>query len=123
MNPHICFAGCAREAVEFYQSVFGGEAHFVLVGDRDHFGLPPEAIFHAELRSEHYTLLAADGPEAQAGRISLHVLCTDREELERYFAGLSAGVSVHCTICEAFGGLFAMVSDRFGVSWYLTLTE
>ncbi len=125
MNAHIAFPGNAREALTFYQAVFGGEVHFHTVGDRQHDGLPEDAIFHAELQGVGFLMMAADTPEnldslVQSPRISLHVSCTCKAELEQYFSGLSEGGSVHCEVGPAFGSLFAMVTDRYGVSWYLT---
>lgn len=124
MNPHIVFPGCAQEALRFYQAVFGGEAQFFEVGEREHTGLPKDAIFHSELKGGNFRLMVADSPPSITGdRVRLHVECADRGELERYFAALSEGGSVHCEICAAFGGLFAMTTDRYGISWFLTLPD
>ncbi len=125
MNAHIAFPGNAREALTFYQAVFGGEIHFHTVGDRQHDGLPEDAIFHAELHGDGFSMMAADAPGnadslVQSPRISLHVSCISKAELEQYLSCLSEVGSVHCGVGPAFGGLFAMVTDRFGVSWYLT---
>lgn len=120
MNPHIVFAGDTQEALGFYQSVFGGELEVVLIGDRDHDGLPPEAVFHADLRGEKFRLMGADGRVAERGGFSMHVLCDDKAELERYFHALEDRGSVHCSVCEAFGGWYGQVTDRFGIQWFLT---
>ncbi len=121
MNPHITFGGNAREALAFYQALFGGESEVVLVGDRDGIDLPKDAIFHADLNGGDFRLMVADGPSTDLGRIALHILCEDRDEIDRYHKALAEGGSVHCDLGPAFGGLFSMVTDRFGVSWFLTL--
>ena len=121
MNPHITFAGNAREAVAFYQSLFGGESEVFAVGDRADSGLPKDAVFHADLKGTNFRLMAADGSAKDASRISLHIHCDDKDEMERFHKALSDGGSVHSEIGPAFGGLFSMVTDRFGVSWFLTL--
>jgi len=127
MNPHLVFPGCAREALQFYQAVFGGEAEFFEVGDREHTGLPKDAIFHSELRGDNFRLMAADAAPGEGStggdRVRLHIECGDKDELERTFAALSEGGAVHCEICAAFGGLFAMTTDRYGISWFLTLPD
>ena len=37
--PHLNFRGQAREALEFYRSVFGGQLNVITYGD---FGMPAE---------------------------------------------------------------------------------
>lgn len=123
INPQITYDGNAREALDFYQGLFGGESEVIPVGDRDHLGLRKDAVFHSDLKGSNYRLMAADAPPSEAGRISLHILCEDRDEIERYFEALADGGSVHCALCAAFGGLFATVTDRFGVNWFLTLPD
>ena len=120
MNPHIVFPGNAREAFGFYQSVFGGELEVILVGDRDFDGLPADAVFHADLKSGNFRLMGADGRPSGNDAVSMHVLCEDKEELEQFFGALSAQGKIHCSVCEAFGGWYAQVTDQFGLQWFLT---
>lgn len=123
LNPHLAFTGNAREAICFYRDVFGGELKLFPVGDRNHLGLPADAVFHADLEGPNFRIMAADAPSAGPGRVSLHVVCEDREEIERLLAELSQGGTVHCALGQAFGGLFSMVEDRFGIGWFLTLPD
>jgi PhnB protein len=52
LNPYLTFNGDAREAMEFYRSVFGGELNLNTFGD---FGTPDAAlkdkIMHAQLET------------------------------------------------------------------------
>ena len=64
LNPYISFAGDARQAMEFYQSVFGGELRISTFGE---FGAQdaPEAdkIMHSQLETDNgFTLMASDTP-------------------------------------------------------------
>ena len=122
LSPHLTFPGTARDALHFYQSVFGGEASFIPVGDRQGTGLGPDAIFHSELKGHSFSIMAADGATVGIGHPSIHIECEEEFELERYFSALSDGGSVHCDICTAFGGLYAEATDRFGIRWFLTLS-
>jgi PhnB protein len=122
LNPHLTFDGDAREAMSFYQTVFGGELSLVPMGEREDTGLPADAIFHSELKGHHFSIMAADRPVAKSIGTSLHVHCENESELKKYFAALCEGGSIHCEICLAFGGLYAEVTDRFGLHWYLTLS-
>lgn len=123
LDPHIRFDGSAREALGLYRAIFGGDATLVEVGDRPETGLPPEAVFHAELRCNGFTLLLADQSspvQRVSDRISLHVRCEDATEIQRFTAGLAEGGTIRCDLGPAFGGLYAEVMDRFGIHWFLT---
>ena len=62
LNPYLTFNGDAREAMEFYRSVFGGELQLTTFAE---FGAPDPAIadkiMHANLHTPAgYTLMASD---------------------------------------------------------------
>src|SRR5690349_15568635 len=62
LNPYLTFNGNAREAMEAYQSIFGGELRVNTFGE---FGNPDESIkdrvMHAMLETpQGYTLMASD---------------------------------------------------------------
>src|SRR4051812_22615460 len=65
LNPYLTFDGTARQAMEFYQSVFGGELKVNTFGE---FGVPDPAmkdlVMHANLDTpQGYRLMASDlGP-------------------------------------------------------------
>ena len=64
LNPYINFDGNAREAMEFYRDVFGGELTINTFGE---YGADDPAIadgtMHARLEAPNgFTLMASDGP-------------------------------------------------------------
>jgi PhnB protein len=68
LNPYISFRGTAREAMEFYQSVFGGELDLSTFSD---FQMPgsartrPNLIMHGQLEAPGgMTLMGADTPRS-----------------------------------------------------------
>jgi PhnB protein len=121
LNPHLTFPGFAREAMNFYQTVFGGVLSLVPLGERQDSGLPPDALFHSELKGHHFSIMAADSPSVLSIQAALNIQCDDESEIKKHFVALAEGGSIHCEICPAFGGLYAEVTDRFGVRWFLTL--
>ena len=66
LNPYLNFDGNAREAIEFYQGVFGGELNVMAFGDMgmtEHEGrpIPADGVMHGQLTTpEGFTLMAAD---------------------------------------------------------------
>lgn len=120
INAHLGMAGNASEAIGLYKELFGGTSVVHLVGDRPETGLPADAVFHSDLRGDAYRLMVADLGPSSPLIVSLHVQCDDGRELQRYYEVLAAGGNVHCGLGKAFGGLYAKVTDRFGVTWHLT---
>lgn len=130
LNPYLNFRGNAREAIEFYHSVFGGE---LTVGTFAEFGAaedPSEAdqVMHAQLSSPGgLTLMAADAParfELTVGdNISVSLSGDDDAELSGYFAKLSEGGKVDEPLVKApWGDRFGMLTDRFGIHWLVNIT-
>jgi PhnB protein len=62
--PYLSFRDDAREAMEFYHSIFGGELTLGTFGDFDASENPVEAqkIMHGHLASGHLNLMGADTP-------------------------------------------------------------
>ena len=97
LNPYISFKDNARQALEFYRSVFGGELSMMTFGE---MGMPdaPEAdkIMHGMLETDSgYTLMAADTPpgmEHNPGKnISVSLSGDDGDLLRGYWDQLSNG--------------------------------
>jgi PhnB protein len=130
LNPYLSFDGNARDAMEFYKGVFGGELTVMTYGDMgatEHDGQPihADAVMHAQLTSsENFTLMASDhagaGDVTPNGHISLS---GDEEELLRgYFDLLATGGTVDVPLEKApWGDSFGQVKDKFGVNWLVNI--
>jgi PhnB protein len=144
--PHLNFHGQAREALEFYRSVFGGQLSIATYGD---LGLPPglpdaEAVVFGQVVADSgFRIMAYDVPTqgrssvpdpagaAPATRRDNGMTLTSQaffvsvrggtvEEIDPLWDGLSAGA----TVIEAYGPspwapAYGMLTDRFGVTWVL----
>jgi PhnB protein len=132
LNPYISFQGNAREAMEFYESVFGGKLELTTFKEG---GMPatPETenhIMHAMLVSDGgLTLMGSDAPEVggytyQKGtNISISLSGDNEAELTGYFEKLSAGGEVAEPLVKApWGDTFGMVTDKFGIFWMVNIT-
>jgi PhnB protein len=100
LNPYIGFSGNAREAMEFYRGVFGGELAVDTYGGSG-MAAPghEDKVMHAQLETPSgYTLMASDAPpgmEATRGNdISMSLSGDDADDLRGYFAKLSEGGAV-----------------------------
>ena len=130
LNPYITFAGNAREAMEFYKSVFGGELTLNTFGESGGMEGPgADQIMHASLDSDRgFTLMASDpapGSEHPSGNnISISLSGDDGEELRGYWDKLSDGGTVTVPFeKQMWGDEFGMCVDRFGVSWMVNISQ
>ena len=125
---HINLRGDARAALEFYQSVFGGNLVAVTYQDAHNVQNPDEAnqIMWGEVVSDDgFHVMAYDVPSATAydqGEIAYFVSVrgTTSEEIAAYWDKLSAKGTVKAPLAPAgFSPLYGMVTDQFGVTWVL----
>ncbi len=130
LNPYLNFPGTAREAMEFYRSVFGGTLNINTFGE---LGNPDTAvadkIMHAQLETDRgYTLMASDlapGMEHRPGEnITISLSGDDVDELRGYWEKLTADGTVTMPLeKQVWGDEFGMCTDRFGVPWMVNITQ
>jgi PhnB protein len=130
LNPYLNFSGNAKEAMEFYKSVFGGTLNvntFGEYGEQD----PDLAdkVMHAQLETDDgFTLMASDPPpgmEVQTGNnMAISLSGDDAEALRGYWDKLTAGGNIQMPLeKQMWGDTFGMCSDKFGLPWMVNVTE
>ncbi|AVZ71204.1 hypothetical protein SLUN_02080 [Streptomyces lunaelactis] len=131
LNPYVSFAGDAKQAMEFYEGVFGGTLTVNTFGD---FGseAPPgyaDKIMHGQLETPSgFTLMGADNPpgtEHKPGNnFAVSLSGDDADELRGYWEKLSAGGNVSVPLeKQMWGDVFGMCTDKFGIGWMVNITE
>jgi PhnB protein len=133
LDPYIFFKGNAREAMEFYKSVFGGKLDVNEYTDKDLEMMPgtPEEkeamkgkLMHAMLDGD-VRLMASDSTNAndKAAKIELSLSGEDEATLRKYWDGLSAGGKVTMPLDKApWGDTFGMLTDKYDISWMVNVT-
>jgi PhnB protein len=129
LDPYLNFRGNAREAMEFYRGIFGGELTIATFKDYHASADPSEddLVMHADLRgADGIRFMAADVPtrmEYRPGSNFAMSLSGDSEaELRRMFERLSDGGTVTMPLEKAaWGDTFGMCTDRFGVAWLVDI--
>src|SRR5689334_17137421 len=96
LNPYIGFGDNARQALEFYRDVFGGELALSTFGEFGQDGPASELIMHGQLDSPSgYTIMASDTPPGmerqQGSAITVSLSGDDADELRGYWDKLSGG--------------------------------
>ena len=131
LQPYLNFDGNAREAMEFYRSVFGGEfssavpfrefpVEGLTISDEDqdklmHIALP---IGEDEVLMASDTLPSLGQKLVQGNNNYITIVPADRDEADRLFNALSEGGEVEMPIGDqAWGDYFGSFKDKFGVMW------
>jgi PhnB protein len=129
LNPYLNFDGAARQAMEFYRDVFGGELTLTTFGEFGAGdGADADKVMHGQLQTGGgYTIMGADVPghmeyERPAGfAVSLS---GDDSALRGYFEKLSAGGAVTMPLAkQAWGDEFGMLTDQFGIQWMVNIGQ
>jgi len=130
LNPYLSFNGNARQAMEFYASVFGGNLTFSTFAD---FGAKdsPDAdrIMHGVLETDaDYTIMGADITSdmeyhPMAG-FSVSLSGDDADALRGYWEKLSASGAMTMPLQkQVWGDEFGMCVDGYGVSWLVNISQ
>lgn len=144
-TTHLNFCGDAREALEFYQSAFGGHT---VINTYAEFGMPAElpgadnVVFGLVVAENGFRVMGYDIPGQTGGSIAgggstrreNNTTVTDQalfvsigsdslDELRDYWDRLAEGaIIVEPLAASAWSPGFGMLTDRFGVTWSLSVT-
>lgn len=130
MNPYVSFKDNARDAMKFYQGVFGGKLTMQTFKEFHASQNPSEdnLIMHAELETENgIKLMASDSPARMeyhpGNNFSISLSGDNESELKGYFQKLAAGGVVTMPLEKAiWGDTFGMCTDKFGVAWLVNIS-
>ena len=130
LNPYLGFRDSARQAMEFYQSVFGGELTLSTFAEMHASEDPAEQdkIMHGMLTSPNgLVLMGADTPNSMdytpGDNFSVSLSGNDEAELRGFWDALADGATITMPLNKApWGDTFGMCTDKFGVSWLVNIS-
>ena len=129
LNPYVNFKGDAREALEFYKTVFGGSLELTTYkegGMTEHQAVPDQIMHGLLITDNGMTLMCADTPDgmpySKGTNISLSLSGDNEAELTGYYNKLVDGGVVAEPLAKApWGDTFGMVTDKFGIFWMVNI--
>lgn len=131
--PYYAFAGNARQAMEFYQSIFGGELRVLTFGQMGAPDLPAgmeELLAHGHLHggvielacSDHVERFMGQEPYGIGNHLSLSLWGDDVEEGRSYFEKLSEGGTINMPFeKQMWGDTYGHMTDKFGMVWSINV--
>ncbi len=141
VQPYLFFNGRCEEAAEFYRQTLGAEVTMMMrFSEMPEFGadaVTPESghmvpdsghkIMHMSLQIGDITVMASDGmgdggPKFEG--FSLSLTTADEAEAKRLFDLLAEGGQIKMPLSPTFWSpCFGSVTDKFGVSWLVTMVS
>lgn len=131
LNPYLTFDGNAKEAMEFYRDIFGGELSISTFGEFSAPDMPaapnPDGVMHARLETDSgFTLMGADTPTGEAVQVgnafTISLSGDDVDELQRYWDRLSESGQVNQPLeKQMWGDYYGDLVDRFGIRWMVNI--
>ena len=129
LAPYINFQGRAREAMEHYHKVLGGELELFASDEqgRPKPAAPGDRIMFAQLESDGVVIVASDGrpnhPATVGEHIGLSLRGSDRARLTSAFEGLADGGQVAMPLIDQPWGSAGWLKDKFGITWNVDIQE
>ncbi|MCW0214850.1 MAG: VOC family protein [Pseudonocardia sp.] len=127
-TTHLNFRGDAREALEFYRSVFDGELVVITYAQMGDVPDPAEAdqvVWGQVTAPNGFRVMAFDVPAARPWSrgddpFFLSVRGDDAGEIAALWAKLTDGAAIKVPLEPSrWAPLYGMLTDRFGVTWVL----
>ncbi|HEY6742972.1 MAG TPA: VOC family protein [Lapillicoccus sp.] len=129
LNPYLQFSDNAAEALDFYQSVLGGEVVVSRFKEYGTEGADGDLVMHGQLETDAgFTIMAADTPSFMSARakesnITVSLSGDDSDALRRYWQGLSDGANVSTPLeKQMWGDEFGQLTDKYGVGWLVNIS-
>jgi len=130
LNPYVSFRDNAREALEFYKDVFGGNLSINTFGEYGDPNAPgANNVMHGQLETDRgFTLMGSDTPPGMdfnpGNNITISLSGDDEQELRGYWEKLTEGANVTMPLeKQMWGDVYGQCTDKFGVQWMVDIGQ
>ena len=130
LGNYINFAGRAREAMEFYHKVLGG--NLILQTLNEHGAYKPagpgDSIVNSRLEVDGAVIIDVDGHPDYPAKVGENMAAaldgTDKVRLTEMFNALAQGGNLKMPLTkQPWGAEVGWLTDKFGINWTLTIDE
>ena len=130
LNPYIQFGTNAAEALDFYKSIFGGDATLNYFKEYGTEGADGDLVMHGQLETgAGFTIMGADTPSfmtapAPGSNITVSLSGDDAGHPARLLAGpLRRRQRQHAAGEADVGRRVRQLTDKYGVGWLVNISQ
>jgi PhnB protein len=127
-GPFVNFQGRAREAMEFYHMVLGGNLDLQTLNERGEAkpAGPGDRIRYSRLDADGVFIFGSDGHPDYPAKVGEHMAIalhgSDKDRLTRIFSDLAQGGRIQMPLAGQPGGSDeGWLTDKFGISWTVNI--
>src|SRR5438105_4324408 len=124
LSPYINFQGRAREAMEFYHEVLGGNLELLTLNEQGAStpARPGDSIMYSRLEADGALIIGVDGhpdyPAKVGENLAIALGGTDRDRLTKMFNDLAEGGKRKMPLTkQPWGAEVSWFTDKFGINW------
>ncbi|ARM72880.1 TPA_asm: VOC family protein [Listeria monocytogenes] len=133
LNVYLTFRTQSRDAITFYEEVFGGKCTDLMTYGEVHPENEPidnevkDLVMNASLLIDGVKVMFSDIPKSMpltfGDNITLVIDTADEMQLTKQFNQLSEGGTVIMPLAKTFWSeKYGQVTDRFGIGWQFNLS-
>ena len=130
LSPYVNFQGRAREAMEFYRAVLGGNLDLQTMNEqgRSKPAGPGDRVTYARLEAEGAVIIASDGHPDYPAKVGNHMAIVlsggDKARLTKIFNTLAEGGMIQMPLTkQPWGADVGWLADKFGVNWTVNIDK
>jgi PhnB protein len=130
LSPYVNLQGRAREAMEFYHKVLGGNLDLQSLDERgvSRPAGPGDSIRHARLETDGALIIASDGHPDYPARVGENMAIalggTDKGRLSKIFDDLAEGGRIQMPLGkQPWGTEVGWLTDQFGINWTVNINQ
>lgn len=125
IQSYLSFSGQCQEALDFYQSIFGGEIINRQTYEHQHTDIPEHyrtKLQHAELKGKGFHIMGYDAspdtPITQGTNIQMSIDMKGKQEAKTIFETLGKDGKIHTEFQNTdWGAYYGRLTDVFGIQW------
>jgi PhnB protein len=130
LSPYVNFQGRAREAMEFYHKVLGGNLDLQALDEQgvSRPAGPGDRITYSRLEADEAGIVGSDGhpdyPAKVGDNMALALSGKDKTRLTKVFNDLAEGGRIQMPLAkQPWGAEVGWLKDRFGINWTVTIDK
>jgi PhnB protein len=127
IQSYLSFKGQCQEALDFYQSIFGGQVINRHTYEDKKMDIPEHyrtKLQHAELKGDGFHIMGYDAspdtPVTDGTNIQMSIDLDTADKAKDLFHSLSKGGKVHTEFQKTtWGAHYGRITDQYGINWMI----